>query len=402
MKINKINYISNNYTTPNRANKVLFGNTVPMNNDSFEKTKTTSQDNKTVFGKIAGGLAAFGSLAGIGVAAKKGKLGNLYQKLKPFKLQHEDTTWSVNLFGASTLNEANKVDFLRRFVEPIKKGKQPQNGFLVQGPESKGKEEFFNWGIEQLKDAGVEIIDATDKDLGHSTKKHIGKLWNLFQPEVEEDFKKNKKYKLFVLRKLEKIDPEHNHAKVSNCLKGDTAKSAQEYGVMLAYDCLDSSHFDPAITRMERIDGFYTPQPNADESLDVWKKYVHFAKHKYPSLTAKKAMEETREIMAKRGDKDLKEMEPLIKYNVPYEVPKLKNKEKDWKRFFDATKNELEDFQIYRSYAKAARVLVSGHLYHKISDKKYNNIMGMLKENTPDKYKERMNNWIRIELNQRV
>ena len=318
-------------------------------------------------------------------------------------LELQPHSWEQLRTDAKTTDEYFKQDFIQKFVEPIKKGETPKNGFLVEGPDSEGKKEFFDWGIEQLRKAGVEIIDSTDETLGHSTEDSLGKLVDILQPAQQGEFKNTNKYKLFVLRGMEKISPKNNHLNISATLRGRTAKSAENYGVMLAYDCVDSKNFMDAVTRMERIDEHYIPKPKADESMDIWRAYLQTVQDKSKPIFASKTIQESKELLkSKKGQKAVDELGRLLEYNPPYVIPKSTEKMKVWEEYFNASKEKLTDRQLLNEYTKVITGITNEKLYGSISEEKYNKLLNMARGTISKSYKDRLETVIDNSLHQRM
>jgi len=338
--------------------------------------------------------------AGAIIAALLGLL--LYKKGKKQGvevLQKMISDWDVNKLG-KTVDDLDKNKLLNDFINPIKNGKTPKNGFLVQGPDSKGKDNFFNWAIEQFRSAGVEIIDTTDPNVGHSTRKSILKIEDYLYDDVAEQFKKDKKYKLFVIRDLEKI--ENAYDTTSKILQGYVHDSAKRTGLMVAYKMQDSGNFYPAVTRMGRVDAHITPKPEMNESVDIWKEFINsIKKHRIiqPHFITK-TLAETREILSKRGDDALKELEPYLKYEVPYEIPNRTASVDFIRKYLTESSKILDDMQKKKHFTmlgeNAARAYHEGY----IDKKKYETVKDMLlAQFEGTEMKEKLNDYMQLILN---
>lgn len=392
MYISKLN-TGNNYKISNNVKKMSFtGSASVHGQDSINKTSETRVpvDNKTIATKVVGGLTALGSLTWLGIAVKKGKL-NFLKDIHQYKPKMVKTKWNPIRMGGKTTAEAEYKIFTEKYVSPIKEGKKPQNAFYVEGPESKGKEEFFNWSIEQLSDAGVEIIDC-NKELEHSTGKNADALMETLHSKAAEQFKTDGKYRLFVLRKSKGIDPKFNH----NPNNAGLPSGAD--GVIYAYNCSETSHINPA-ARKESINRSFSPMPKTDEDLSIWKDYTKHVKKQCSPVWVNKKLNETEEIMAKRNFSDSQEIELYLRYHPPYKMPKTGHVKNGWEKYFNVSKRDLTETQQYDEFANAASFLNKDYSKKQISEEKYNNIIGMLKEYTPKKYKDSIDKWINMDLN---
>lgn len=405
MKIRKINFssqkISNmqEYMNSTNSNPIKSFDYFKETKDVFEVSKKAdSKKNNYIKYAIAfAGAAALSTT--IAAFIKKG-----ISDTNKTTLVTQDVSWDklqeVIGINAKTSDEMHKAQFVKGFIEPIKNGKTPLNGFLVQGPDSKGKKEFFNWCISEMEKAGVEIVDTTDEVLGHSTKQKINEAWDLFTPKQAEQFKKDGKYRLLVLTGAEKIDPNRDY--IGANMRGFAAKSAQNFGVMLAYDCQDIGNIRSAVTRIERIDKVFIPSPKTDESLEVWKEYLQVLKKHSTPMYIQKQIDEATEIISSKGQKALEEMSDSLYYHAPYKVPKLTDKMRVWNEYFAASKRDVDEHGLYNEMRNVTIGTVEAYLHERISKRKYEAIIAQILDTTPKKYLERIQALIKNELAQRI
>ncbi len=362
--------------------------------DSTSFVNIPPQGAKTGVNKplVIGCAVAATAAAGAATVVTLIKTGKLY------KLKQKNTIWPQE-WGKTMLERMQKL-FAEDFVEPLQKGETPQNGFLVFGPDSKGKKQFFDWAISQLKNQGVEVIDTADARLGHSTKESIGAIYDLVDSKSAEQFKKDGKYKLFVVRGMEKI--EDAYKSTYNDLRGSTCNSAQNNGLILAYDCLDDINFYSAVTRGQRIDQHFAPQPLPSEDLGIWKNFLEFVKIKLKPQWAAKNVEEAKEIFTKQGPDVLKQMQPHLEYKVPFEVPNFKASLYHWKEYITKSTQKLEPDNQFAEFAEIVDGISASYLQKTISQKHYQAIIDMITENTPADKKAFMAKLVKAGLQQRV
>ncbi len=356
---------------------------------------------------IGGSVIAF---TGLAVAFHK-PIGKAFNKLcnkvndfmiehniRPFKLEPQDTAWPTE-FGKTT-TDVMKKQLIENFIEPIKKGEVPENGFLVQGPDSIGKKQFFEWAIEQMRKAGVEVIDTTDPVLGHSTKRLVAEGLDKGFSEVYTT-ETPPKYKLVVVRGMEKIG---NLKSTTNTLKDLTHDCAKNNGVILAYDCLDKNNFYHSVTRPGRIDRYFIPAPLETESLDIWKQFLELVKHRKDPIWATKYVQEAREIFERQGSGVLEEMKPHLTYNPPFKIPANPATSLDsWKQYIEETTKILTPRQRCNEFTDVVtRAVIPDYLYGEIPKEKYQSIIDMIMQNTPEESKAKMAMIIEDSLKQRI
>ena len=374
----------------------------PVQNTQEQTEKQTEKQNKDIVKKAiaAGGIALSGIVAFVkrkDIARAFGKVSSHFSGTPAYKLEQVDTKWPEDL--GKTTTEAMKKFFNDEFLNPLKKGEVPKNGFLAEGPASEGKKQFFDWCIEQMRKAGVEIIDSTDPKLGHSTKRSITKIFNFINEDAEKQFKKDGKYKLFVIKGMEKIG---NPEKTTKILKDLPHDCAANNGLILAYECLDSSNFYYSVTRPGRIDRMFMPSPLETESLSKWKEFLEFIKPTLLPKWAAKRTDEAREMFTKQGAEVLEEMKPYLKYNAPFKMPDLGVALDGWREYITETTKILEPRRQFIELSTAAQVTVKDYLYKRIPKKQYQSIIDMIMENIPEQSKSKMTDVVNAALNQRV
>lgn len=350
---------------------------------------TMNKKEKNTYAAGAGVLAGLVSLA---AAFKSRKFVKGFNKIfRPYK----NMLMESSFFKGVDLREMHKKDFLEHFIDPIKKRAEgyihpntgekynffPSNGYLVYGPESKAKNDYFEWMIKELKKAGVEIIDPKP---GASPKfDDVLESWcdlfynNGMTPQkVREQFQKDGKFKTFVVRDLDEIgQPVKNPKKTFYEFPDDiilndgpdTNDSVEKFGLMLFYRAKDIHKLDVATIREGRVSNRVIPMPYENEPVEVWKNYLTAIKNGKASSYVTRVIEQTKEIFKKRGENDLKEITPYLEYQIPYEGLRIQEPLKKWQNWIEYMGNrtcvsndrKISDFQRVISRIAASNETVS-------------------------------------------
>jgi hypothetical protein len=235
--------------------------------------------------------------------------------------------------------------------------------------------------------------------LGHSTEPLIAKG---FDKAFEDTFQKDGKYRLLVIRGMEKIEDTYKFVN-SGSLEVRTHDCAKNNGVILGYDCLDTANFKFAVTREGRIDSKFMPAPLETEDLSIWKQFLKFVKPIVLSNWAAKYTDEAREIFARQGEQVLEEMEPYIRYNVPFKYIAPSESLNKWKQYIQESAKILEPEQKFVEFSESVNFVVKDYLKGRISEKQYKSIIDMVMNNIDEVQKGRMSKIIEnsLVLNQR-
>ena len=412
MMIYKVNFTSNNFENIRKDfqnSNTKAQQTQPINISSNQNKK---QNPKWPF--IVGGACAvsFGALA-VTSLIKKQKLPDTILDIKnaisnvvspKYTPELVDTSWNYS-WAKDTVNESHKGNFLRDFIEPLKNGDPFMNGFMTVGPESQAKKDFFNWAIGELEKAGVKVYDTTDPATGKTTVLRTELTFDeagIDKFSRMEEFAQNKDYRLVVIRNLDDLGLDEDGDKLGDTLlKGDTAKSAKRYGIMLAYNAEDDSGYEIA-TRIERIDRKCCIRPYEDESLDIWKQYLDLVQYRVAPHWAQKGIEEAQEIFSKKSPEIFEEMKPYLHYHPPYEIPKVNgaidSNLKHWDEYFRVTKENIDPRRAVSEYREIIDKLVHDVSYKKISHKTYENVLNKINAFAPEEYKEGLMHYAAEEL----
>lgn len=369
-----------------------------------KKPNSTSQVSFMGQSPIQGKHVAAG-IAGAGVLAIAGA------KIKPiakfFKSILKKTSDEIKQVDVSYLKGVDlEADFKTRFMKNCiarvknpfrdvinKEGKPtrivdnfPPNGYMLTGPKSEAREERFNWMIDELKNAGAEVIDPSD---GKQSKfaQLSDAWWGMWKNHSDEEFKKTGKFKVFVVRGLDEIGQPPNYPDgwfkfPDGCLfkdSPDTNDSCRRHGVMLLYTCTNTDKVDPAVIRCGRINVNNCPLPKEHESLGIWKDYLTEIKSYHPSVVVNR-LAVARNILSKKGEDVMKEMEPNFAYSIPYISPKFTEPVKKWQKYINKMSENVDRWKCNK-YLLDDLDYLEGNLTNSPKDKeKYNTIYKMMED----------------------
>ena len=311
------------------------------------------------------------------------------------------------LEGVDLEKDFNKMfmeDFVDRIKHPFRKYRMqdgtieerlenfPPNGYMLTGPDSKSKEERFNWMLNEMEKAGATIIDP-----GKGKKAKFDTVgdawWDMWNNHSDEEFKKTGKFKVFVVRGVDELGqpkgyPE-GHLKYPDgaLLKDspDTDSCIHKHGIMLFYTCRSAGRLDPATIRTGRIDVKFSPQPKDDEPIEIWKEYLEDLKRYMPPVVVNK-LEAAKQVLSKRGEKVMKEMEPHFEYMVPYESPKVTDSLNKWQDYVNK-QSENPNMSKSNEYFRNDIKKLQGNLYPLDPDK-FNKILKMMEDVQTPEYKD--------------
>ena len=327
------------------------------------------------------------------IATVAGAIGlNLISGIKKKKLvvppsQPELKLWPVRHYNGEDVSKIIKDYFHKFFIAPISDTGQvwhpysgkiekvnPLNGTLVYGPDSRAKTDIFNWMLDELKNAGVNIIDPGD---GKKIKydEHMKKWFEFWSKKPEEQYKKDGRYYAYVVRGIDQIGQPKNRPPVvfpeGAIFKDapDLQDSCRKFGVMLFYECKNIGKLDPAVIRDGRIACQHLPEPYLDEGVDIWKEYINQLKMTFLPHDAVFYLERTRELLAKKNPDMFKQLEPDLKYTIPYEIPDVDAPLKIWKEYIDKTTEDVNPNLIEQYYEMALKYLRSYKTVPKFKDK---------------------------------
>ncbi len=309
---------------------------------------------------------------------------------------------NISKYKDVNLKQHAKKLFLNRFINPIKNpnivetntGRNvqvtqrftPDNGYLVYGPDSKAKEEHFNWVLKELQDAGVEVIDAgKGKSIKDAHMDIYKAWWNMWKNNSDKEFLQNGKYKAFVVRDLDEFPISTGFLKDSP----DSNDCCKKHGIMLIYSCKNPDNIDPAVIRAGRVDLECLPEPNADEPLEIWKKYLNFAINE-PAALAHRCVESAKEILSKRGASAIDEMGDSLKYSVPYQHPLIDASLEKWQKYVTATSQNPHLSCVQNELFRALSIAIDNCRYSETKMQKFRKIVKMTEEIMP---KDKLNEW---------
>ena len=355
------------------TNNIAFNGYSQKTNNKTQHQLPSHPVNFTGKTGLTGGQVLVGtvSLGALGIAGAKSKsivkfFKNVF-KTNSKKVSDEVHLMDVSDFAGVDLEASFKKKFHTFCIERIKNpfrnkinkegkperiiGSFPPNGYMLTGPKSEAREERFNWMIDELKKAGAEIIDPSD---GKQSKYPAlsDAWWDMWKHNNDEEFKKNGKFRVFVVRGLDEIGqpegyPEGWFKFPDGCLLKDSPDSnncCERHGIMLLYSCTDTTKVDPAVIRFGRIDINNCPQPKDNEPLSIWKDYLKEIKTYHPSVVVNK-LAAAREVLSKKGDEVMNEMEPHFAYSIPYVVPKATDSIKKWQNFIIKNSENVDSWK---------------------------------------------------------
>ena len=294
--------------------------------------------------------------------------------------------------------EIARRSFLQKFVEGVKKpfveskdGTKKltpmPNGLMLTGPDSKAKEDRFNWMLDELKKAGAEIIDPGDGKKAKFDK--VSEAWHrMWNSNDDVAFQKNGKYRVFVVRGVDELGQPKGYPEgylkfpEGSILKDtpDSNESRAKHGIMLFYTCKDPSRLDPAVIRPGRIDVRNSVMPYQEESLDIWKAYLDDMKWEKSPASVVKKIGEAKEILSKKGDNVLREMNSHLQYTVPYVTPKAGDSLEKWNEYVLLTSQNV-DRKKCNSYLLDAVSNAHGELNNTVENKeKFKKIVKMTED----------------------
>lgn len=361
--------ITNNPITNFKQNQVFNTfSSVSGKNDRYQPTRLAPEtvkykqnvftDAKAIFGAavlaVGGGFAVFKGL-------KKGKTGDIKDAV--FELTKKDCM-NKSYEGVDLIDGMKNI--LKRAYFDILSSKgnlasRGTNGILIYGPKSKGREDFFNWVLDQFKKTGVEIVDTSVPGKGVTKMEDLAtKLDEVFKRRSAEAFQKDGKYTLFVVRGIDELIPAERilqkgkkraSVELSGILKGETHDSCKRQGIILLYDCTDLSKVELPVYRKGRISNTLNPPPNKDESIELWKEYLNESRFSDLPATAKYEIEHAKKVFQEKGAEVVKEMEEYTKYIIPFQHPEDTAPLAHWKEYVAATGTELPKKQILNVFS---------------------------------------------------
>jgi len=352
MKISTINN-ANTYTGTGKQNDI---NKPYTSNVSFHSSRKLSNAEKAGAGLGIAGLAvSIFKRKSISKGLKT--LGKKLDKLiNPNKVRQMDVSGAENIDADKNFKKRFLNDIVEIVRNPFTKNIAPNepkklqyisNGVMLNGPDSKAKEDTFNWMLNKMKEAGAEIIDP-----GKGKKAKFDDVsnewWKMWDSNNDENFKKTGKYRVFVVRGLDEIGQPSTYKEPVPFPEGlilkdspDSNQSAMRHGILLFYTCKDASKVDPAVIRKGRIDMINTPQPYADEPLSIWKDYLEDAKCSYPQ-TAVSKLYSAKRVLSAKGEDVMAEMKPYFDYSVPYITPKSSAPLKTWQEYINKESKNVD------------------------------------------------------------
>ena len=434
MQINSVKsygiYSSQNYT--NFKQNKQQNTALTSSSDFINKQKTAA---------AGGGLLLVAAAAAAAIKNRNFVKG--FNKIfRPYK----NMTVETNLLKGIDLREYRQKRFAESFIEPLKKRAQgyvypktgekyngfPSNGYIVWGSESKAKNDFYEWTVDELQKAGVEIIDP--KAGGIPNYDDVSAAWSklffdtkngITPDKVEKQFKKDGKFKAFVVRNIDELCKTSQETQVNEKLQKradelkessaeikailskknkekkiadenflndapDTNNCASKYGLILSYKAKDISKLTPATIRTGRANFRELVMPYADESIEVWKNHLNEVRNYSSSSVATRTIEQAKEIFAKRGEKEFNEIKPYLEYDPPYEGITLRAPLKKWENWIeymgsrkgvsDAVKIESFENCIALLCADAGTQKSQSALKNLRENPKFNKILDMMHE----------------------
>ena len=412
MQINRLNgfnvYSNRNYTNFKKLNKKSTQKTEnPISGNSAEKNKKTAL--------IAGGTALAG-LGALAAALKNKRLPDaLYKILRPYKNRFPKITINKDI----DYNALAKEDFIRDFIEPVQKRAEgyilpntgerykhyPSNGAIVWGPDSKAKQDFFDWMVEQFHRTDAKIVDP--KPGGIPKYDDIAKAWDkLFYADgmtpqkAAEQFEKDGKFTVFVAKNIDEMGLPSNYKGKKPPKRSpddifndspDTNDGAKKFGLIRIFSAKNTSKLDPGTLRTGRVEFKYLPMPYENEPLEIWKNYLECLRNSSGNTERiVNRLEKTKEIFQKRGEKDFKEIAPYLEYDLPYEGITFDAPLKKWKNWIEYMGSrkginggtKLTNFYLaLNSIATSECTVSSSAQYQKITQNpKFQKISDMMKE----------------------
>ena len=364
-------------------------NYINFKQNKQQNTALTSSLNLTNKQKTA--AAGGGLLLVAATAAAAVKNRNFVKGFNKIFRPYKNMTVEANLLKGVDLGEYRQKRFVESFIEPLTKRAQgyvypkrekkyngfPSNGYIVWGSESKAKNDFYEWTVDELQKAGVEIIDP--KAGGIPKYDDVSEAWiklffdtkNGITPDkVEKQFKKDGKFKAFVVRNIDELSKTAQEIQVNEKLQKrmdglkessaeikailskknkakkiadenflndapDTNNCASKYGLILSYKAKDISKLTPATIRAGRASFRELVMPYADESIEAWKNHLNEVRNYSSPSVATRTIEQVKEIFAKRGEKEFNEIKPYLEYDPPYEGVTLKAPLKKWENWIE-------------------------------------------------------------------
>ena len=384
MQINSVKSygIYSNQNCPNFKQNKQQNTALTSSSDLINKQKTAA----------AGGGLLLVAAAAVAAIKNRNFVKSFNKIFRPYKNIIQDT----NYLKGVDLREYRQKRFMESFIEPLKKRAQgyvypktgekyngfPSNGYIVWGSESKAKNDFYEWTVDELQKAGVEIIDPKAggipkyDDVSAAWSKLFFDTKNGITPDkVEKQFKKDGKFKAFVVRNIDELGEPEKKSSASEKMKKrfeelkgsseeiseifseknlkdsnkiskkhdetflndapDTHNCAKRYGLILSYKAKDISKLDPGTVRVGRADMRVSIMPYADESIEVWKNHLNEVRNYSSPSVATRTIEQAKEIFAKRGEKEFNEIKPYLEYDPPYEGVTLKAPLKKWENWIE-------------------------------------------------------------------
>lgn len=368
--------------------------------------------------KISKGAKTAGTVAGVGITGalcilNRKKLsktfgvfaGSIMDGVSGLFNSNAVKQIDVSMYKGVNLKERAKKEFLEMFIDEInnpniveiqtaegtkvKKRFTPPNGYMLYGPKSQAKEELFNWALQEMKNAGVEIIDAGKGKSVKDAHNDIYKAWwDMWKNTSDEEFLQHGKYKVFVLRDLDEYPACTNFLKDSP----DTHDCCKRHGVMLFYTCKNPNTIDPAVIRDGRVDYKLLPEPKDDEPLEIWKDYLNSITNSYPPL-AYRQVESAKEILSKREPEVMEEMKDYLKYSIPYQHPRFEDSLNKWQNYVTQTAQNVRPDCMISELAHTLQLIIGGCRHVDKNMSKFKAIRQMTEEAMPP---ERLEHWKRL------
>jgi len=344
--------INNNHGSQYNKN-IQFKQNSKFNNSPISKAQMKTKVAEVGIGVAGGTILAVSLFSPLKALAK-----NIMQKISGGKLLNKLVKTEIKDKRSS--EEITRSFFIQKFVEGVKKPFMTSktgdkkltpipNGLMLTGPDSKAKEDRFNWMLEELKKAGAEIIDPGEGKKAKFDK--VSEAWHkMWKSNDDAAFQKNGKYRVFVVRGVDELGQPKGYPEgylkfpEGSILKDtpDSNESRAKHGIMLFYTCKNPSRLDPAVIRPGRIDVQHSVMPYQEESLDIWKAYLDDMKWEKSPASVVKKLGEAKEILSKKGDNVLREMNPHLQYTVPYVPPKAGDSLEKWNEYVFLTSQNVD------------------------------------------------------------
>ncbi len=375
----------------------------------FKGLKPAEKQQKAAGVGIAAGILGLAGFVGIKSKpikkfVSKEIIRPLERKIFKDKNFQQDTS---RLEGVDLEKDFSKMfieDFIERIKQPFREYHMkdgtiekklenfPPNGYMLSGPDSKAKEERFNWMLSEMEKAGATIIDP-----GKGKKAKFDTVgdgwWDMWNNHSDEEFKKTGKFKVFVVRGVDELGqpkgyPEGYLKYPDGALlkdSPDTDSCSRRHGILLFYTCRDANNLDPATRRSGRIDVNFSPQPKDDEPLEIWKEYLMDIKG-YSSPVVVNKLNAAKAVLSKRGEKVMKEMNPYFEYMIPYESPKVTDSLKKWQDYVTKQSKNPDRGLCNADFRDNIKDL-QGNLYP-LNPEKFNKILKMMDDVQEPDYKD--------------